>query len=46
MSGDVHVQFCEQRRGKFLALTHLILVSGRIEARNNLRVQWMYPLLS
>jgi len=25
MSGDVHVQFCEQRWGKFLALTHRLL---------------------
>lgn len=29
MSGDVHVQFCEQRWGKFLALTHLVFVFKR-----------------
>jgi hypothetical protein len=29
MSGDVHVQFCEQRLGKFLALTHLVFIFQR-----------------
>ena len=25
MNGDIHVQFCEQRWGKFLALTHRVI---------------------
>ncbi len=29
MSGDVHVQFCEHLWGRFLWVTHLVVLSGR-----------------
>lgn len=37
MSGDVHVQFCEQRWGKFLALTHLIVHCKTLEEATSLK---------
>jgi RNA-directed DNA polymerase len=42
MSGDVHVQFCEQRWGKFLALTHLVTTGGTkdlLESRVKPRIE-------
>jgi len=35
MSGDVHVQFCERRWGKFLASTHLVITGSSKELLEN-----------
>jgi len=39
MSGDVHVQFCERLRGRFLRSTHLLIFTRSKSAAVNARKQ-------